>query len=777
MAKFISDFTLIDKSALAATTSFIHGRDTARALGDRDVRMNAADFANRQPREVTVASSATPTPDSDITDIFTVTALLEAAAFAIPTGTPTQGQRLVLRIKDDGTARALTYDAIYRVFHVSLPTTTTISQLLYIFLIYDSTQAKWDVVDVFQQDGAFSFAGLVNGRDIAADGTTLDLIEASATADQTNAEIKTAYEANADTNEFSDAEQSKLAGIETAAKDDQTDAEIKTAYEANADTNAFDDAEQTKLAAIEALADVTDNTNVAAAGATMDADTSLAGNAWFLDEAELSSNDATKAASQASIKVYIDARDAGLDPKAAVLNATTANITLSGEQTIDGILTSTSRILVKDQSAGAENGIYVTAAGAWARSSDASADAEVTTGMYMLVVSGTANGKKGFFLSTADPVTVGVTALVFELFSDATAAPVDSVHGRTGAVVSVSGDYNADQIDETGAHKMMIPAERTKLAGIESLATVDQTNAEIRAAVEAASDSNIFTDVENTKLGAIEVFATADQTAAEIKTAYESNANTNEYDDAEQSKLGSIEESATTDQTNAEIKTAYEANADTNEFSDAEQSKLVAIEASADVTDATNVDAAGAVMGTDINRRTIWIPATAMRPTTTAGCAALVDIETATNKILIPVLDFDSATEEHAQFSIVFPKSWDLGALQFQAHWTAAGGQTGGLDGVAWGLQAMSFDADDALDQAFGSEVVIGIDAAQTGLDLWTSTVSGAMAIGGTPADEDLCIFQISRVVASVSPLDDRDEDARLIGIQVFYNVNSPTDA
>ena len=71
-------------------------------------------------------------------------------------------------------------------------------------------------------------SGTVDGRDVSADGTKLDGIESGATADQTNAEIKTAYEANANTNEFSDAEQTKLAGIETAATADQTASEIKT---------------------------------------------------------------------------------------------------------------------------------------------------------------------------------------------------------------------------------------------------------------------------------------------------------------------------------------------------------------------------------------------------------------------------------------------------------------------------------------------------------------------------------------------------------------------
>ena len=106
--------------------------------------------------------------------------------------------------------------------------------------------------------GNITVTGTVDGRDIATDGTKLDGIETNATADQTGAEIKTAYEGEANTNAFTDAEQTKLTGIETSATADQTDAEIKTAYENNADTNEFSDAEQTKLAGIETGAEVND---------------------------------------------------------------------------------------------------------------------------------------------------------------------------------------------------------------------------------------------------------------------------------------------------------------------------------------------------------------------------------------------------------------------------------------------------------------------------------------------------------------------------------------
>lgn len=114
--------------------------------------------------------------------------------------------------------------------------------------------------------------GTVDGRDITADGTKLDGIEVSATADQSDVEIKTAYENNVNTNAFTDVEQTKLTGIETGATADQTAGEIKTAYESNANTNEFSDAEETKLAGIEALAEVNDAfggapPNVAAASA------------------------------------------------------------------------------------------------------------------------------------------------------------------------------------------------------------------------------------------------------------------------------------------------------------------------------------------------------------------------------------------------------------------------------------------------------------------------------------------------------------------------------
>jgi len=98
-----------------------------------------------------------------------------------------------------------------------------------------------------------------------------------------------------------------------------------------------------------------------------------------------------------------------------------------------------------------------------------------------------------------------------------------------------------------------VAADGTKLDGIETAATADQTASEIRTLVESASDSNVFTDADHTKLNAIEAGATADQTAAEIKTLVGSATDSNVFTDADHTKLDGIETAATADQTKADI--------------------------------------------------------------------------------------------------------------------------------------------------------------------------------------------------------------------------------
>jgi sugar lactone lactonase YvrE len=103
-------------------------------------------------------------------------------------------------------------------------------------------------------------------------------------------------------------DRTKLDGIEPNATADQTDAEIKTAYENNADTNAFTDSEKTKLGTVESGADITDATNVDAAGAVMNTDTSTVAMGFVIDEDDMASNSDTKVPTQQSVEARIQNR-------------------------------------------------------------------------------------------------------------------------------------------------------------------------------------------------------------------------------------------------------------------------------------------------------------------------------------------------------------------------------------------------------------------------------------------------------------------------------------
>lgn len=139
------------------------------------------------------------------------------------------------------------------------------------------------------------------------------------------------------------------------------------------------------------------------------------------------------AANHAVTKSYADSLASGVDPKDSVRAATTANITLSGTQTIDGVaLAVGDRVLVKNQTLGTQNGLYVVAAGAWTRTSDfdGSPSTEVTSGAYVFVTGGSTNGQKGFILTTNDPITVGSTVLSWTQFSGS--PTVVDLTGATG---------------------------------------------------------------------------------------------------------------------------------------------------------------------------------------------------------------------------------------------------------------------------------------------------------------------------------------------------------
>lgn len=106
-------------------------------------------IVNPTVQETTSAATFTINADEQNTGVLTAQAA--ALTVANPTGTAVQGQKLVYRIKDDGTGRAITWGADFRAIGVTLPTTTTASKLIYVGCIYNSTDSKWDVIAVNEE--------------------------------------------------------------------------------------------------------------------------------------------------------------------------------------------------------------------------------------------------------------------------------------------------------------------------------------------------------------------------------------------------------------------------------------------------------------------------------------------------------------------------------------------------------------------------------------------------------------------------------------------------
>ena len=204
---------------------------------------------------------------------------------------------------------------------------------------------------------------------------------------------------------------------------------------------------------------------------------------------------------------------------------------------------------------------------------------------------------------------------------------------------------------------------------------------------------------------------------------------------------------------------------------------------SASDTDAMSISSGGVVNFTQAptvssaaiktaGKETIFVPAAAMSPTASNGCAALATAETTSGRPDMNVLDFDASSDEHAQFQVAFPKSWNEGTVTFQAFWTTAATDT---DGVAWGLQGVAVSDNDTIDVAYGTAVVVTDDALGAAEDLCVTSESGAITIAGSPAAGDMCFFRIFRDVSDAN--DDMAEDARLIGIKLFFTTDAANDA
>ena len=168
-------------------------------------------------------------------------------------------------------------------------------------------------------------------------------------------------------------------------------------------------------------------------------------------------------------------------------------------------------------------------------------------------------------------------------------------------------------------------------------------------------------------------------------------------------------------------------------------------------------------------KQTIWVPAAAMRPTSSNGCAALTDVETTSGRPDMQVLDFAVSADKFAQFQVAFPKSWNEGTITFQAYWCSTATDT---DNVNWQLQGVSVPDNSTIDVAYGTDIHVNDPNQGAVEEMLVSPVSSALTIAGAAVDT-ITFFRIGRDISEGAAA----EDARLLGVKLFFTTDAENDA
>ena len=182
----------------------------------------------------------------------------------------------------------------------------------------------------------------------------------------------------------------------------------------------------------------------------------------------------------------IDGLSTSVAIKAPVTAATTANITLSGTQTIDGIaVVADNRVLVKDQTTASENGIYLCKAGAWTRAKDCDGNRDLTQGTLVYVTSGTANGDIWYRCTNSGTITIGTTSLAF------TAASISSA--------ALTGTSTTSLTVGTGSQVFTTQSGRAWVTGLRLRAASDDGTKVMEGEITAYSSTSLTIDVDYTE--------------------------------------------------------------------------------------------------------------------------------------------------------------------------------------------------------------------------------------------------------------------------------------
>lgn len=167
--------------------------------------------------------------------------------------------------------------------------------------------------------------------------------------------------------------------------------------------------------------------------------------------------------------------------------------------------------------------------------------------------------------------------------------------------------------------------------------------------------------------------------------------------------------------------------------------------------------------------QTIPVPAGSMEPRTTNG-AAFETTEFTTNKVMQRALLFDPSTIEYAQFAFLMPKSWDEGTVTAMFIWMNAAG----AGDVVWGIQGVALANGDAMDTAFGTAVEVTDTSLGTDKLLQSGKTAAITIAGAAGGVEEWVIFQVYRKASDAA--DTLPNDAKLLGVSIFYNTSALND-
>jgi hypothetical protein len=207
-----------------------------------------------------------------------------------------------------------------------------------------------------------------------------------------------------------------------------------------------------------------------------------------------------------------------------------------------------------------------------------------------------------------------------------------------------------------------------------------------------------------------------------------------------------------------------------NSLIDVTNDASAAIPTSLTAVDVAVNDANAAPVVTVSALNTVYIPAAAISPATTNGCAPLAQTELTAGQPEVFSLDFSGTTDEFGLFSFPFPKRWNEGTITARFTYTvnAAVSTT-----VKWDLQALSRADNEAIASAFGTLQSVTDTFHGTANRLAVTAATPAITVGGTPAAGEHVFFRVGR-----DPDNDTcTSDAKLIGIEIFYTIDASTDA